>query len=214
MILFLLLSGGSWFWYASKPIERIALLPVEFIANSQVTDAQKRLLSLGVKDAITEYVLADRKLTLIASREVKQAPLLDCNRLSCDFTLNELDKNATMIGTTRSATDKENYLNIYNSTLSSIQSLLTPSILSNRELLLSDEFIRQYVSLVALTANDLGSSQKQRAMAESLLLQEPDFKPLYPLYRKIVLRLYKSSKNVELITKLQFQLHTVKALLI
>jgi len=230
VILFLLLSGGSWFWYASKPIERIALLPVEFIANSQVTDAQKRLLSLGVKDAITEYVLADRKLALIASREVKQAqlilgkeaglndlaaalgatklliPLLDCNRLSCDFTLNELDKNATMIGTTRSATDKENYLNIYNSTLSSIQSLLTPSILSNRELLLSDEFIRQYVSLVALTANDLGSSQKQRAMAESLLLQEPDFKPLYPLYRKIVLRLYKSSKNVELITKLQFQL--------
>ena len=230
VVLCLLLSAGSWLWYSSKPIERIALMPVEFTVSSQVTDTQKRLLSLGVKDAITEYVLADRKFALISSKEVTQTqlilgndaglnnlaaalratklliPVLDCSLLSCDFTLNELDKNATMVGTIRSATDKESYLNIYNSTLSSIQNLLSSSILSNRELLLSDEFIRQYVSLVTLTANDLGSTQKQRAMAEALLSQQPDFKPLYPLYRKIILRLYKSSKNVALITKLQFQL--------
>lgn len=219
-----------WAYLAMQTKEYIALLPIDFTSTSEVTETQKRLLNLGVTDAVTELLLESRHYALISEQEIKQTqnvlgkeaslselasalgaskllvPKLDCNPLSCDFSLSQLDQNATVVSKYRTATDKENYLNIYNSALSSVQSLLDVKVAEHSQLSLSDEFVDKYVSLVALVANNLESSKVEKSIAESLLFQRADFKPLYPLYRKIMLRLYKMTQNIALIKELQTQL--------
>lgn len=224
------LSVLIWAYFTMQTKDYIALLPIEFTATSEVTDTQKRLLNLGVNDAITESLLESRHYALISEQEVKQAqlvlgkdvslsqlagalgaskllvPLLDCNPLSCDFSLSQLDKSAAIVSKHRTATDKENYMNIYNSTLTSVQSLLNVKAVEQGQLSLSDEFVDKYVSLVAMVANNLESTATEKSIAELLLFQRADFKPLYPLYRKIMLRLFKSTQNIELIKELRTQL--------
>ncbi|WP_268237284.1 serine/threonine-protein kinase [Pseudoalteromonas gelatinilytica] len=219
-----------WTFLVMQTKEYVALLPIEYASTNAVTETQKRILSLGINDAVTESLLGNRHYALISEQEIKQTqlvlgsnaslshlasalgasklliPLLDCSSLSCDFSLSQLDENAVLVNKYRTATDKENYLNIYNSALSSVQSLLNLKASKHNQLSLSDKFVGEYVSLVAQVANNIESNEAEKLIAESLLFQRADFKPLYPLYRKIMLRLYKSTHNVALIKELRTQL--------
>lgn len=228
-VFFSLFGGGLWYWQTHKAKEYIALLPVQFSDSSDLLNAQKKVLSLGFNDAMTEHLLKNSRYALISDAEIlktkallgKGASLallakalnakelllasLDCTLLTCDVTLSRLEgSDATLIKKVRSATDSENYINAYNTGTSLLNTLFLDSINTplDKNLHEENDFLQRYVSLVNVAFEKSVTTKLQIHKAEILILNNPEFNPLYPLYRKVVLRYYKSSADKAAIKKL------------
>lgn len=229
-----LLSVSIWYWQANKPKTYVAVLPVEFSKTTKLLDAQKQVLNLAINDAIAHYLLNHSDYALISKTEIRQTQKLlgkdtnlatlgqalnsdqllvthlDCTPLSCDINLSLLNGgNATLIREERSASDTENYMGIYNLASSFVEKLYTGNVASRQTLKKESEFLDQYVNLVRVVSNNSRDAESLMADAENLILHSPEFTPLYPLYRKIVLRQYDKTHDPEIIKKLKQTLNTL-----
>ncbi|AQQ02074.1 serine/threonine protein kinase [Pseudoalteromonas aliena] len=229
-----LFSASIWYWQANKPKTYVAVLPIEFSKKTKLLDSQKQVLNLAINDAIRQYLLDTSGYALISQIEIRQTqkllgdnlslPILgkalnadqlltthlDCTPLSCDINLSLLDgKSGTLVRAERSASDTENYMGIYNVTSNFIEKLYTGDIATKQALKKEREFLERYVSLVNVVSTNSRNTLSLIADIEDLILHSPEFTPLYPLYRKIVLRHYDETLNPEVIKKLKMTLDTL-----
>ncbi|MGB0842952.1 MAG: protein kinase domain-containing protein [Pseudoalteromonas shioyasakiensis] len=202
-----LVGAGYWYWQSNQPKSYIAALPITFDGQTELTDTQQRITTLGLEDAISNFILQDTSSLQVSNSEVtstlklmgEQAsqtdigkalgadvllePVFNCRNSLCEVTLNAIDAHtATLLDTTRYSVDTESFSEAYHNSLVNIESLFDKRFTSQTY---SDAFYEKYVAQVE--AFQSGSQDITVTLAEvkSLIRQEPSFVPLYRFYRKV-----------------------------
>mgnify|MGYP003883586797 CR=1 FL=1 len=203
-----LIGAGYWYWQTNQPKSYIAALPITFDGQTELTDTQQRIATLGLEDAISNFILQDTSSLQVSNSEVtstlklmgEQASQTDigkalgadvlleavfnCRNSLCEVTLNAIDAHtATLLDTTRYSVDTESFSEAYHNSLVNIEALFDKRFTSQTY---SDAFYDKYVAQVE--AFQSGSQDITVTLAEvkSLIRQEPSFVPLYRFYRKVV----------------------------
>ncbi|TMO53154.1 serine/threonine-protein kinase [Pseudoalteromonas phenolica] len=202
-----LIGAGYWYWQTNQPKSYIAALPITFDGQTELTDTQQRIATLGLEDAISNFILQDTSSLQVSNSEVtstlklmgEQAsqtdignalgadvllePVFNCRNSLCEVTLNAIDAHtATLLDTTRYSVDTESFSEAYHNSLVNIEALFDKRFTSQTY---SDAFYDKYVAQVE--AFQSGSQDIAVTLAEvkSLIRQEPSFVPLYRFYRKV-----------------------------
>ena len=202
-----LIGAGYWYWQTNQPKSYIAALPITFDGQTELTDTQQRIATLGLEDAISNFILQDTSSLQVSNSEVtstlklmgEQAsqtdigkalgadvllePVFNCRNSLCEVTLNTIDaQTATLLDTTRYSVDTESFSEAYHNSLINIESLFDKRFTSQTY---SDAFYDKYVAQVE--AFQSGSQDIAVTLTEvkSLIRQEPSFVPLYRFYRKV-----------------------------
>ncbi|WP_404392106.1 protein kinase [Pseudoalteromonas phenolica] len=212
-----LVGAGYWFWQTNQPKSYIAALPITFDGQTELTDTQQRIATLGLEDAISNFILQDTSSLQVSNSEVtstlklmgEQAsqtdigkalgadvllePVFNCRNSLCEVTLNAIDAHtATLLDTTRYSVDTESFSEAYHNSLVNIEALFDKRFTSQTY---SDVFYEKYVAQVE--AFQSGSQDITVTLAEvkSLIRQEPSFVPLYRFYRKVAVEEYRIQQN-------------------
>ncbi|ALO43656.1 Serine/threonine protein kinase [Pseudoalteromonas phenolica] len=212
-----LVSAGYWYWQTNQPKSYIAALPITFDGQTELTDTQQRIATLGLEDAISNFILQDTSSLQVSNSEVtstlrlmgEQASQTDigkalgadvllesvfnCRNSLCEVTLNAIDAHtATLLDTTRYSVDTESFSEAYHNSLVNIEALFDKRFTSQTY---SDAFYDKYVAQVE--AFQSGSQDIAVTLAEvkSLIRQEPNFVPLYRFYRKVVVEEHRIQQN-------------------
>ncbi|MEL7479135.1 MAG: serine/threonine-protein kinase, partial [Pseudomonadota bacterium] len=232
-----LVGAGYWYWQSNQPKSYIAALPITFDGQTELTDTQQRIATLGLEDAISNFILQDTSSLQVSNSEVtstlklmgEQASLTDigkalgadvllesvfnCRNSLCEVTLNAIDAHtATLLDTTRYSVDTESFSEAYHNSLVNIEALFDKRFTSQTY---SDAFYDKYVAQVE--AFQSGSQDIAVTLAEvkSLIRQEPSFVPLYRFYRKVAkeahLRLQDNSIIWDLLDTLELAPENYKA---
>ena len=202
-----LVGAGYWYWQTNQPKSYIAALPITFDGQTELTDTQQRIATLGLEDAISNFILQDTSSLQVSNSEVtstlklmgEQAsqtdigkalgadvllePVFNCRNSLCEVTLNAIDAHtATLLDTTRYSVDTESFSEAYHNSLVNIETLFDKRFTSQTY---SDAFYEKYVAQVE--AFQSGSQDIAVTLTEvkSLIRQEPSFVPLYRFYRKV-----------------------------
>lgn len=202
-----LVGAGYWYWQSNQPKSYIAALPITFNGQTELTDTQQRIATLGLEDAISNFILQDTSSLQVSNSEVtstlklmgEQAsqtdigkalgadvllePVFNCRNSLCEVTLNAIDAHtATLLDTTRYSVDTESFSEAYHNSLVNIEALFDKRFASQTY---NDVFYDKYVAQVE--AFQSGSQDIAVTLSEvkSLIRQEPNFVPLYRFYRKV-----------------------------
>jgi serine/threonine protein kinase len=216
-----LVGAGYWYWQSNQPKSYIAALPITFDGQTELTDTQQRITTLGLEDAISNFILQDTSSLQVSNSEVtstlklmgEQAsqtdignalgadvllePVFNCRNSLCEVTLNAIDAHtATLLDTTRYSVDTESFSEAYHNSLVNIEALFDKRFTSQTY---SDAFYDKYVAQVE--AFQSGSQDIAVTLAEvkSLIRQEPSFVPLYRFYRKVATELHLRDRNDDII---------------
>jgi serine/threonine protein kinase len=219
-----LIGVGYWYWQSNQPKSYIAALPITFDGQTELTDTQQRIATLGLEDAISNFILQDTSSLQVSNSEVtstlklmgEQAsqtdigkalgadvllePVFSCRNSLCEVTLNAIDAHtATLLDTTRYSVDTESFSEAYHNSLVNIEALFDKRFTSQTY---SDAFYEKYVAQVE--AFQSGSQDIAVTLAEvkSLIRQEPSFVPLYRLYRKVAVTSHYLNQNDDIIWEL------------
>jgi len=216
-----LIGAGYWYWQTNQPKSYIAALPITFDGQTELTDTQQRIATLGLEDAISNFILQDTSSLQVSNSEVtstlklmgEQASQTDigkalgadvlleavfnCRNSLCEVTLNTIDAHtATLLDTTRYSVDTESFSEAYHNSLVNIEALFDKRFTSQTY---SDAFYDKYVAQVE--AFQSGSQDIAVTLAEvkSLIRQEPNFVPLYRFYRKVAVEEHRIQQNSNVI---------------
>ncbi|KAF7772385.1 serine/threonine protein kinase, bacterial [Pseudoalteromonas citrea] len=216
-LLISLAGAGYWYWLETKPKTYLAALPIHFDEQHALTDTQKRIVNLGMADAISNFTFQNNAMLQVSNSEVKTAiklmgedasltdlgkalgadlllePILACRASICEVTLNTIEsEKASIINTVRYSVDSESFSEIYSNTILYINDLFSESYFAP---LYSQQMYQKYVTLAEQAKSGHLSLKQKVTEIKQLIREAPNFHPLYKLYREVAIHAHSQSSD-------------------